>query len=340
MNDHPRNVLLELKDLYKHFTLKRSYLTKILTKQKDICVHAVSGVSLKIRKKQTIGLVGESGCGKSTLGRTIIRLHDLTSGRINFDGRDVSNINGDELKKYRHRMQMIFQNPYASLNPRKTVGDIIGIPLKNQGIKNQAERNEIVHDLIHRVGLSRRHINLYPHMFSGGQRQRIGIARALAMKPDFVVADEPVSALDVSVQAQIINLMEELREEFELTYLFISHDLSVIYYISDVVVVMYLGKFVEMAPTTELFKQPMHPYTKALMSAIPVIDRETRSKRILLEGTVSSPIDPPTGCRFHPRCFEMTGKRCSREEPVWQEVAPEHWVACHHHTGGRQETSG
>lgn len=334
MVDHPQKALLELKDLHKHFLIRRSLLTKLLTRHRDLSVQAVSGVDLQVAKKQTIGLVGESGCGKSTLGRTIIRLHDPTSGRILYDNQDVTTINGQELDQYRRRMQMIFQNPYASLNPRKTVGDIIGIPLKNRGMRNLSERKEIIHDLIQRVGLSRRHVNLYPHQFSGGQRQRIGIARALAMQPEFIVADEPVSALDVSVQAQIINLMEDLREQYDLTYLFISHDLSVIYYISDEVVVMYLGRIVETAHTEELFKHPLHPYTKALMSAIPVIDKNSRRKRILLEGTVSSSIDPPSGCRFHPRCFKMLGKVCIQEEPLMQEVSPDHWVACHLYNGG------
>ncbi len=334
MVDHPQKALLELKDLHKHFLIRRSPLTKLLTRHRDVSVQAVSGVDLQVAKKQTIGLVGESGCGKSTLGRTIIRLHDPTSGRILYDNQEVTTISGRELDQYRRRMQMIFQNPYASLNPRKTVGDIIGIPLKNRGMRNLSERKEVIQDLIHRVGLSRRHVNLYPHQFSGGQRQRIGIARALAMQPEFIVADEPVSALDVSVQAQIINLMEDLREQYDLTYLFISHDLSVIYYISDEVVVMYLGRIVEKAHTEELFKHPLHPYTKALMSAIPVIDKNSRRKRILLEGTVSSPIDPPSGCRFHPRCFEMLGRVCIRDEPLMQEVSPDHWVACHLYNGG------
>ncbi len=334
MVDHPQKALLELKDLHKHFLIRRSLLTKLLTGHRDVNVQAVSGVDLQVAKKQTIGLVGESGCGKSTLGRTIIRLHDPTSGRILYDNQEVTTISGRELDQYRRRMQMIFQNPYASLNPRKTVGDIIGIPLKNRGMRNLSERKEVIQDLIQRVGLSRRHVNLYPHQFSGGQRQRIGIARALAMQPEFIVADEPVSALDVSVQAQIINLMEDLREQYDLTYLFISHDLSVIYYISDEVVVMYLGRIVEKAHTEELFKHPLHPYTKALMSAIPVIDKNSRRKRILLEGTVSSPIDPPSGCRFHPRCFEMLGRVCIRDEPLMQEVSPDHWVACHLYNGG------
>jgi oligopeptide/dipeptide ABC transporter ATP-binding protein len=332
--DHPQKALLELQDLHKHFLIRRSLLTKLLTRHRDLSVQAVSGVDLQVAKKQTIGLVGESGCGKSTLGRTIIRLHDPTSGRIFYDNQDVTTISGQGLNQYRRRIQMIFQNPYASLNPRKTVGDIIGIPLKNRGMRNLSERKEIIHDLIERVGLSKRHVNLYPHQFSGGQRQRIGIARALAMQPEFIVADEPVSALDVSVQAQIINLMEDLREQYDLTYLFISHDLSVIYYISDEVVVMYLGRIVETAYTEELFKHPLHPYTKALMSAIPVIDKKSRRKRILLEGTVSSSIDPPSGCRFHPRCFKMLGRVCIQEEPLMQEVSPDHWVACHLYNGG------
>lgn len=336
--NNPRNgVLLELKDLYKYYTVRRSFLTKTLTRHTDIQVKAVDGISLKVSRKKTIGLVGESGCGKTTLGRTVIRLQEPTGGQILYDGRDVTGFGGGDLKQYRQKMQMVFQNPYASLNPRKTVRDIIGTPLRNRGIREPARREEIILDLLNRVGLSPRHINLYPHQFSGGQRQRIGIARALAMQPEFIVADEPVSALDVSVQAQIINLLEELQEEFELTYLFIAHDLSVIFYISDMVAVMYLGRIVEMAPTEELFEHPLHPYTQALLSAIPVVDKESRRKRIILEGTVPSPINPPPGCRFHTRCFDLRGKKCGSDEPVWQEVAPGHWVACHHYTGGRTE---
>lgn len=337
MNGTQSNVLLELKDLYKHYTVKRSFLTKALTRYKDISVKAVDGVSLQVGKKQTVGLVGESGCGKTTLGRTVIRLQEPTGGQILYGGRDVTGFRGNELKQYRHKMQMVFQNPYASLNPRKTVRDIIGTPLRNRGVGEPARREEIIADLLDRVGLSPRHINLYPHQFSGGQRQRIGIARALAMQPEFIVADEPVSALDVSVQAQIINLLEELQDEFDLTYLFIAHDLSVIFYISDVVAVMYLGRIVEMAATEELFAHPLHPYTKALLSAIPVVEKEARRERIILEGTVPSPINPPRGCRFHTRCFNRRGEICRSEVPVWQEVAPGHWVACHHYTGGSTE---
>lgn len=337
MNEPQNGILLELKDLYKQFTIKRSFLTKALTKHKDIKVKAVDGVSLKVGKKQTVGLVGESGCGKTTLGRTVIRLQEPTGGQILYAGRDVTEFKGNELTQYRQKMQMVFQNPYASLNPRKTVRDIIGTPLKNRGIREPARREGIIMDLLGRVGLSPRHISLYPHQFSGGQRQRIGIARALAMQPEFIVADEPVSALDVSVQAQIINLLEELQNEFDLTYLFIAHDLSVIFYISDLVAVMYLGRIVEMAPTEELFNHPLHPYTQALLSAIPVIEKDARRERIILEGTVPSPINPPSGCRFHTRCFNRHGKSCGTEAPVWQEVASGHWVACHHYTGGRTE---
>ena len=238
MNQASNGAILELQDLRKHFVVKRSFLTRLLTRRKNLSVQAVSETNLRINKKQTIGLVGESGCGKTTLGRTILKLHEPTSGKIFYKGVDVTDINRQDLKAYHRRVQMIFQNPYASLNPRKTVGDIVGTPLKNRGIKDHARRNETCYDLLDRVGLSRRHYHLYPHQFSGGQRQRIGIARALAMQPEFIVADEPVSALDVSVQAQIINLLEALRDEFELTFLFISHDLSVIYYISDMVAVM------------------------------------------------------------------------------------------------------
>jgi len=332
--------ILELKDLRKHFIIKQSFLTRLLTRRKSLCVQAVSETNLRVSKKQTIGLVGESGCGKTTLGRTILKLHKPTSGKIFYEGVDVTDISGKDLKGYHRRVQMIFQNPYASLNPRKTIGDIVGTPLKNRGIKEYSRRTEISYDLLDRVGLSRRHYHLYPHQFSGGQRQRIGIARALAMQPEFIVADEPVSALDVSVQAQIINLLEELRDEFELTYLFISHDLSVIYYISDLVAVMYLGRIVEMAPTDELFNHPLHPYTRALMSAIPVIDKSSRRKRIILEGTVPSPIDPPAGCRFHPRCNRMDGEPCRQRKPVWQEAAPNHWIACHLFGGKNQEEDG
>lgn len=339
MNQQKNGALLELKDLYKYYTVKRSFLTKTLTKHKDIKVQAVDGVSLRVGKKQTIGLVGESGCGKTTLGRTVIRLQEPTGGQILYDGQDVTGFNGNELKKYRQKMQMIFQNPYASLNPRKTVRDIIGTPLKNRGVRAPARREEIILDLLDRVGLSPRHINLYPHQFSGGQRQRIGIARALAMQPEFIVADEPVSALDVSVQAQIINLLEELQDEFDLTYLFIAHDLSVIFYISDLVAVMYLGRIVEMASTEELFNHPLHPYTQALLLAIPVVEKDARRERVILEGTVPSPINPPPGCRFHTRCFNRQGKACGGEEPVWQEVASGHWVACHHYAGGRTEVA-
>lgn len=333
MSNLSNGTLLEVKDLKKYFTIKRSFLTKMLTKHDDICVQAVDGVSFKVDKKQTVGLVGESGCGKTTLGRTVLKLQEATEGKIYFKGEDVTAFSGKKLNKYRQKAQIVFQNPYASLNPRKTVRDIVGTPLKNRGIREPLVREEMVLDLLEKVGLSPRHINLYPHQFSGGQRQRIGIARALAMQPEFVVADEPVSALDVSVQAQIINLLEELQEEFNLTYLFIAHDLSVIYYISDLVAVMYLGKIVEMASTQELFDHPLHPYTKALLSAVPVIEKESRRERIILEGTVPSPINPPSGCRFHTRCFQLKGKECSGEEPAWREVAPKHWVACHHYTG-------
>ena len=329
MSKASNGAILELQNLRKHFIVRRSILTRLLTRSENLCVQAVSETNLRVDKKQTIGLVGESGCGKTTLGRTILKLHEPTSGKIFYKGVDVTDIGGQDLRGYHRRVQMIFQNPYASLNPRKTVGDIVGSPLKNRGIKEYSQRTELSYDMLDRVGLSRRHYHLYPHQFSGGQRQRIGIARALAMQPEFIVADEPVSALDVSVQAQIINLLEELRDEFDLTYLFISHDLSVIHYISDLVAVMYLGRIVEMAPTGELFDHPLHPYTRALMSAIPVIDKSSRRKRIILEGTVPSPIDPPTGCRFHPRCNQMDGEHCRQCKPAWQEVAPNHWIACH-----------
>lgn len=259
----------------------------------------------------------------------ILRLLEPTSGSVKFDGKDITEISAKGMKKFRSEAQIIFQNPYASLNPRKMVRDIVGVPLRNLGMQEPIRREEEILRLLERVGLKPRHINSYPHQFSGGQRQRIGIARALAVKPKFIVADEPVSALDVSVQAQIINLLEELQEEYNLTYLFIAHDLSVIHYISHRVVVMYLGKVVESAETDELFKNPAHPYTTALLSAIPFVDKSERRERILLEGTVPSPINPPNGCRFHPRCYRKKGRICEEEEPQLKDLGNGHKAACH-----------
>ena len=313
--------LLQVKDLKKHFQMGRGAALK-----------AVDGISLEIKKGETFGLVGESGCGKSTVGRTLVRLYEPSGGRVMYGGKDIHRAKGEEAKSLNRRMQMVFQDPQASLNPRMVVGDIVAEGLDIHGLSGgQGERQERVHELLETVGLNREHANRYPHEFSGGQRQRIGIARALAVDPDFIVADEPVSALDVSIQAQVINLMKKLQRERDLTYLFISHDLSVVKYISDRVGVMYLGVMVEMAPSDELYANPVHPYTQALLSAVPVPDPdvENERERIVLEGDVPSPVNPPSGCRFRTRCPYAT-ESCAHDEPVWREVSPEHWVAaCH-----------
>jgi oligopeptide transport system ATP-binding protein len=312
--------LLEIRDLKKYFRVGRENLK------------AVDGISLEINKGETFGLVGESGCGKSTAGRVLVRLYEPSGGEVFFGGKNIHEAKGSESKDLNRKMQMVFQDPQASLNPRMVVSDIIAEGIDIHGLaEGSKERLDRVNELLETVGLSREHAHRYPHEFSGGQRQRIGVARALAVDPDFIVADEPVSALDVSIQAQVINLMKKLQRERDLTYLFISHDLSVVKYISDRVGVMYLGVMVEMAPSDELYSNPLHPYTQALLSAIPVPDPdvELERERIVLEGDVPSPVNPPSGCRFRTRCPYAT-EACGYDEPVWREVSPEHWVAaCH-----------
>lgn len=321
--------LLEVRDLKKHFTIKRSIIAKLLARQQDLLVRAVDGVELTIEEGETLGLVGESGCGKTTLGRSILNIIPPTAGQLLFRGENLLSYNQNQLLKFRQQAQIIFQNPYSSLNPRKTVRDILAVPLVQKGMHNPIQREKRIRELLERVGLSDHHINNYPHQFSGGQRQRIGVARALAMQPSFIVCDEPVSALDVSVQAQIINLLEELQQEFKLTYLFITHDLSVIYYVSNRIAVMYLGKIVEVAATSALFDRPLHPYSRALLSAIPIVDKAARRKRIILEGSVPSPINVPPGCPFHPRCPEKIGEICQTVVPELREVEPNRIVMCH-----------
>lgn len=316
--------LLEVKNLVKHFPITQG----IVFSKKVGAVQAVDDISFSVRKGETLGLVGESGCGKSTTGRVLLRLIEATSGDVTFEGRNILSLSPKEMRELRKDMQIIFQDPYASLNPRMTVGDIIGEPLKIHGLAKGKERQKRVQELLDVVGLASYHARRYPHEFSGGQRQRIGIARALAVKPKLIICDEPVSALDVSIQAQVINLLQDLQKEFGLTYLFIAHDLSVVKHISDRVAVMYLGKIVELADKDELFDNPMHPYTQALMTAIPVADPNYKRERIILQGDVPSPINPPAGCRFHTRCPKATDI-CRHTIPEYREVADKHWASCH-----------
>ncbi len=315
--------LLRVKNLKKYFPIRGGLLSREVAR-----VHAVDDVSFDIYRGETLGLVGESGCGKSTTGRAILRLIEPTAGEVAFDGKNVTALDKRSLRSLRKEMQIIFQDPYASLNPRMTVGSIVGEALVIHKLAaTKREREERVVKILETVGLSPDHLRRYPHEFSGGQRQRIGIARSLAVNPKFIVADEPVSALDVSIQAQIINLLEDLQKQFGLTYLFIAHDLSVVEHISTRVAVMYLGKIVELAPAKELYTNPKHPYTEALLSAVPIPDPTVKRKRILLEGDVPSPIKPPSGCRFHTRC-PIRVPACSENEQVLKEISPGHWVAC------------
>lgn len=314
--------LIQVKNLVKYFPVRGGFLQRV-----QAWVQAVDDVSFTIREGETVGLVGESGCGKTTVGRTMLRLIEPTSGSVIFDGVEIFKLRGRELKEMRRNMQIIFQDPYASLDPRTPIGESIAEGLKIHHIGTARERYERTIQMLRKVGLEDYHARRYPHEFSGGQRQRIGIARALALQPKFIVADEPVSALDVSIQSQVLNILKELQREFGLTYLFIAHNLSVVEHISDRVAVMYLGKIVEMADRDELFRNPLHPYTQALMSAIPIPDPTLKRERIILQGDVPSPLNPPKGCRFHPRCpvaFDL----CAHQEPPFKEVSPDHSVAC------------
>jgi oligopeptide transport system ATP-binding protein len=316
-----REKLVEVRNLSKHFEVGKKKILK-----------AVDGISFDIYKGETLGLVGESGCGKSTVGRTILNLYRATAGQVLYDGRSTQEqLSAAEQKKYKKKMQMIFQDPYSSLDPRKTVMEIIseGIGIHEPGL-GKTDKELKVHSLLEMVGLNKQHANRYPHEFSGGQRQRVGIARALSVEPEFIIADEPIAALDVSIQAQIVNLLKELQRDKGLTYLFIAHDLSMVKHISDRIAVMYLGNIMELAGSEALYEDPLHPYTQALLSAIPVPDPiiERTRERIILKGDVPSPMDPPSGCRFRTRCFAAE-EICSKVVPVWQEVRPNHYVACH-----------
>lgn len=320
MKNKEKEVLIKVRNLKKYFEV-----------EKGVYLKAVDDISFDIYKGETLGLVGESGCGKSTTGRTLLNIYPATEGTIEFKGQDISKLKGKAAKDFTKSAQMIFQDPYASLNPRMLVSNIIGEGIDIHNLLKGQDRIDRIHELLELVGLNKEHANRFPHEFSGGQRQRIGIARALAVNPEFIVCDEPISALDVSIQAQVVNLLEELQQKMGLTYLFIAHDLSMVRYISDRVAVMYLGSIVELADSDELYENPIHPYTKALLSAIPIPDPEIQRKRerIVLQGDVPSPINPPKGCKFVDRC-PMVTEKCRAERPALQEVKPGHYVACHH----------
>ncbi len=313
---------IQVKNLKKYFPVRGGVLQRVVA-----WVQAVDDISFTVRDGETLGLVGESGCGKTTVGRTILRLTEPSGGKVLLDGTDVFSLRGKALKEMRRNMQIIFQDPYASLDPRMPIGESVMEGLKIHGIGTAAERYDKTIAMLRKVGLEDYHARRYPHEFSGGQRQRIGIARALTLQPKFIVCDEPVSALDVSIQSQVLNILKDLQQEFGLTYLFIAHNLSVVEHISNRVAVMYLGKMVELAGRDELFRNPLHPYTQALMSAIPIADPRIKRERIILKGDVPSPLNPPSGCRFHPRC-PVAMEVCSRQEPQFQEVSPEHFAAC------------
>ena len=322
--DTNNNVLLRVDNLMMHFPIRHGFLQRQVG-----AVRAVDGVSFVVKRGETLGLVGESGCGKSTTGRSILQLYKPTAGTVEFDGVDLVGLKSEQMRQMRRKMQMIFQDPYASLNPRMTVGEIVGEPLLIHKVSNQEETTKRVHQLLELVKLSPTFADRYPHEFSGGQRQRIGVARALALQPSFIVCDEPISALDVSIQAQVVNLLDELQDQFNLTYLFIAHDLSMVKHISDRVAVMYLGVIVELASRDELYSKPLHPYTQALLSAVPIPDPivDAKRKRTILEGDVPSPANPPSGCRFRTRCPIAEGI-CAESRPEFREIKPGHFVAC------------
>jgi oligopeptide transport system ATP-binding protein len=324
-NGPPSDVLLCVDALTMHFPIYKGILRRQVGS-----IRALDGVSFDIARGETLGLVGESGCGKSTAGRTILRLYDPTGGRVTFDGTEITRLRGESLRRMRPRMQMIFQDPQACLNPRMTVGSIVAEPLDEHGTLTGRAKRDRIRDLLGAVGLNPKFADRYPHEFSGGQRQRIGIARALALNPDFIVCDEPIAALDVSIQAQVVNLLQDLQAQFGLTYLFISHDLSMVRHLADRVAVMYLGKVVELAPRERLYNEPLHPYTQALLSAVPIPQPRLERKRehIILKGDVPSPANPPSGCRFRTRC-PVAFDRCAAEEPAWRKAQGDRWVACH-----------